>query len=185
MENIFAPLHSKSVYDPSDQRIMALQKERFALLDEYNSMKRTLMEEREEKLRSMFHSFGSGSYIEIPFYANWAGLFVDIGEAVYANFNLTLVDDTFISIGDHTMIGPNVTIATATHPYEKELREKGLQKNMPVRIGKNCFIASGAIICPGVEIGDNTIVGAGSVVTRSLPADVVAYGNPCRVARSL
>ena len=97
--------------------------------------------------------------------------------------NLTLVDDTHIYIGDCTMIGPNVTIATAGHPIEPGLRSRGLQYNMPVHIGKNCWLGAGVIVMPGVTIGDNTVIGAGSIVTRDIPANVVAVGNPCRVMR--
>lgn len=108
-----------------------------------------------------------------------------LGKNVYANFSLTLVDDTHIYIGDCTMLGPNVTIATAGHPILPELREKGLQYNLPVHIGRNCWIGAGAIIMPGVTIGDNSVIGAGSVVTKDIPANVVAVGNPCRVMRPI
>lgn len=83
------------------------------------------------------------------------------------------------------MFGPNVTIATAGHPIRPDLREKGYQYNMPVRIGRNCWIGAGVVILPGVTIGDHTVVGAGSVVTKDLPPDVVAVGNPCRVLRGI
>ena len=108
-----------------------------------------------------------------------------MGQNVYANFNLTLVDDTHIYIGDCTMIGPNVTIATAGHPVLPELREKGFQFNVPVHIGRNCWLGAGVIVLPGVTIGDNTVIGAGSIVTRDIPATVVAVGNPCRVLREI
>ena len=133
----------------------------------------------------MFRHFGAGSYIEIPFHANWAGMFAYIGEGVYANFTLTLVDDGLITIGDHTMIGPHVTIPTATHPESPARRARGLQLNRSVTVGRNCFIAAGAIILPGVTIGDNSIIGAGSVVTRSVPPNVVAFGSPCTVVRTI
>ena len=104
---------------------------------------------------------------------------------VYANYHLTCVDDTHIYIGDYTMLGPNVTIATAGHPILPELREKGLQYNMPVHIGRNCWIGAGAIIMPGITIGDNVVVGAGSVVTKDIPENSVAVGNPCKVIRKI
>lgn len=108
-----------------------------------------------------------------------------LGDSVYANFNFTAVDDSHIYIGSYTMIGPNVTVATAGHPILPELREKAYQFNMSVRIGENCWIGAGAVIMPGVTIGDNSVIGAGSVVTKDIPANVVAYGNPCRVAREI
>ena len=102
------------------------------------------------------------------------------GCGVYANFNLTLVDDGPIYVGDGTMFGPNITVATAQHPLAAELRRQGYQYNQPVHIGKNCWLGSGVIVLPGVTIGDNTVIGAGSVVTRDIPAGVVAVGTPCR-----
>jgi galactoside O-acetyltransferase len=113
------------------------------------------------------------------------GHHVHLGKNVYANYGLTLVDDTHIYIGDYTMLGPNVTLATAGHPIHPELRQKGLQYNMPVRIGCNCWLGAGVIVMPGVTIGDNTVIGAGSVVTKDIPSGVVAVGNPCRVLRQV
>ena len=136
-------------------------------------------------LSEMFAEIGEGCYIEPPFYANWGGKHVHFGKKVYANFHLTLVDDTHIYVGDHTLLAPNVTIATAAHPIDPTLREKGYQYNLPVHIGRNCWIGAGAVILPGVSIGDNTVVGAGSVVTKDLPSNVVAVGNPCRVMREI
>ena len=133
----------------------------------------------------MFAQIGEGCYIEPPLRSNWGGYHVHFGNHVYANFNLTLVDDTHIYVGDHTMIGPNVTIATAGHPLLPELREKNYQYNMPVHIGRNCWIGAGAIILPGVTIGDHTVVGAGNIVTKDLPSSIVAVGNPCHVLRPI
>lgn len=96
-----------------------------------------------------------------------------------------MVDDTHIYVGDCTMFAPNVTVATAGHPILPSLREKARQFNMPVHIGKNCWIGAGALIMPGVSIGDNTVIGAGSVVTGDIPPNVVAVGNPCRVMREI
>ena len=114
-----------------------------------------------------------------------AGAHVHFGNNVYANFNLTLVDDTHIYVGDGTMFGPNVVIATAGHPILPQLRERVGQFNMPVHIGKNCWLGAGVIVLPGVSIGDNTVVGAGSVVTKDIPANVVVVGSPCRVLREI
>ena len=133
----------------------------------------------------MFAELGEGCYIEPPFRSNFGGKHVHFGKKVYANFNLTLVDDTHIYVGDYTMMAPNVILATATHPISPALREKGYQYNLPIHIGKNCWLGAGVIVLPGVTIGDNTVVGAGSVVTKDLPANVVAVGNPCRVLRPI
>ncbi len=128
---------------------------------------------------------GECCYIEPPLHANWGGHHLHFGKGVYANFGLTLVDDDHIYVGDHTMFGPNVIISTGGHPVLPELREQGYQFNAPVHIGRNCWIGAGAILLPGVTIGDNTVIGAGSVVTKDIPANVVAVGNPCRVLREI
>lgn len=104
---------------------------------------------------------------------------------MYANFNLTMVDDGNIYIGNGAMFDPNVTIATANHPIVPELREKGLQYNKDVHIGNNVWIGAGVVIVPGITIGDNAVIGAGSIVVKDIPAGVVAVGNPCRVLREI
>lgn len=182
--SVFDLMHSGKIYNPEDEEIMEEQRKCFVKLRNYNS---SVAEgkERWKLLYECFASFGKGSWIERPFYANWAGKFCEVGDHVYANFNLTLVDDAPIYIGDNTMIGPNVIITTATHPLSPRLREHGAQYNKSVRIGRNCFIGAGAIICPGVTIGDDAVIGAGSVVTRDIPPKVVAVGTPCKVIREI
>ena len=136
-------------------------------------------------LKDMFAKLGEGCYIEPPLRSNWGGYHTHFGDHVYANFNLTLVDDGHIYVGSKTMIGPNVTIATAGHPIEPNLRYLEMQFNMDVHIGTNVWIGAGAVILPGVTIGDNTVIGAGSIVTKDIPSNVVAVGNPCRVLREV
>lgn len=116
-----------------------------------------------------------------PMHANWGGRHLHLEDWVYINSGLTAVDDTHIYIGEHTLIGPNVTLASAAHPLSPAMREKGLQYNQPIHIGRNCWIGAGAILLPGVSVGDNSVIGAGSVVTKDIPANVVAVGVPCRV----
>ena len=175
--------HNGEIYQPMDEEITRQQMVYLDNLRLYNEIPHVQMDRREAMLRQMFAEVGEGCYIESPFYANFGGHHVHLGNNVYTNFNLTLVDDTHIYIGDCTMIGPNVTIATAGHPIEPGLRSRGLQYNVPVHIGKNCWLGAGVIVMPGVTIGDNTVIGAGSIVTRDIPANVVAVGNPCRVMR--
>lgn len=175
--------HNGEIYQPMDEEITRQQMVYLDNLRLYNEIPHVQMDRREAMLRQMFAEVGEGCYVESPFYANFGGHHVHLGNNVYTNFNLTLVDDTHIYIGDCTMIGPNVTIATAGHPIEPGLRSRGLQYNMPVRIGKNCWLGAGVIVMPGVTIGDNTVIGAGSIVTRDIPANVVAVGNPCRAMR--
>ena len=154
-------------------------------LYDYNQTRPGEGKKRTALLQEMFAEFGEDSYIEPPLHANFGGKFVHFGKNVYANFNLTLVDDTHIYVGDCTMFGPNVTVATAGHPILPQLRAQGYQYNASVHIGKNCWIGAGAILLPGVTLGDNVVVGAGSVVTKDLPDNVVAVGNPCRVLRPI
>ena len=178
-------LHSGELYYPLAGEITEIQMQCQEKLYDYNRTRPTEGEKRARMLKEMFAAFGENSIIEAPFHSNWGGHFVRVGSHVYANFGLTLVDDTTITIGDYTMIGPNVTLAAAGHPVLPELREQGLQYNAPVVIGRNCWLGAGVLVMPGVTIGDNTVVGAGSVVTKDLPANVVAVGNPCRVLRSI
>lgn len=178
-------LHSGELYLPTDDALTAQQQRCMERLYDFNCTRPSEQEKRQALLREMFEEIGEACYIEPPLRANWGGRFVHFGSFIYANFNLTLVDDTHIYVGDHTMIGPNVVIATGGHPLLPVLRERGMQYNMPVRIGRNCWLGAGVIVLPGVSIGDNTVIGAGSVVTRDMPANVLAVGNPCRVLREL
>ena len=176
-------IHSGDIYWPNDESIMTEQLGYLDLMDEYNRTPRRLQKERGEMLKKLFAEVGENCYIESPYFANWGGHHVHLGSNVYANAGLKLVDDTHIYIGDCTMLGPNVVLATAGHPIDPELRGRGLQYNLPVRIGRNCWLGAGVIVMPGVTIGDNTVIGAGSIVTKDIPANVVAVGNPCRVLR--
>ena len=178
-------LHTGEIYFPNDEEIMKEQIKKLDRLYDFNMTRPTELEKRGAMLKEMFAEIGEDCYIEPPLHSNFGGAHVHFGKNVYANFNLTLVDDTHIYVGDYTMIGPNVTIATAGHPILPELREKGYQFNMPVHIGKNCWIGAGAVILPGITIGDNVVVGAGSVVTKDLLSNVVAVGNPCKVLREV
>ncbi len=178
-------LHSGELYLPLDETILERQRACLELLYDYNLLRPSQQEQRDALLKRMFAELGEGCYIEPPFYANFGGAHVHFGKNVYANFGLTLVDDTHIYVGDFTMFGPHVTVATAGHPILPELREQGYQYNAPIRIGRCCWLGAGVVVMPGVTIGDNSVIGAGSVVTRDIPADVVAVGNPCRVLRPI
>ena len=181
----FDKMHSCELYLPDDEESMREQMLCLEQLYRYNQTRPSEGEKRAQMLKEMFAQIGDGCYIEPPLHANWGGRHVHFGKNIYANFNLTLVDDTHIYVGDFTMFGPNVTVATAGHPILPELRERGYQYNASVRIGKNCWIGAGAIILPGITIGDNVVIGAGSVVTKDIPSNVVAVGNPCRILREI
>lgn len=178
-------MHTGELYLPGDVEIMKEQQICLDKLYDYNMTRPTESEKRQKLLKEMFAEIGEGCYIEPPFHANFGGKHVHFGKCVYANFNFTAVDDTHIYVGDYTMFGPNVILATAGHPILPELREEAYQYNMPVHIGKNCWLGAGVIVLPGVTIGDNTVIGAGSVVTKDIPSNVVAVGNPCRVLREI
>lgn len=178
-------IHSGSIYNPADDDIMKEQLQCLDKLYDFNMTRPTQLDQREEMLKTMFAEIGESCYIEPPLHANWGGKHVHFGKNVYANFGLTLVDDTHIYVGDGTMIGPNCVIATAGHPILPELREKQYQFNIPVHIGKNCWLGAAVLVMPGVTIGDNSVIGAGSVVTKDIPENVIAVGNPCRVLREI
>lgn len=178
-------LHSGALYLLDGDDIMELQLKCLDKLYDFNATRPTELDKRQSLLKEMFAEIGEDCYIEPPFHANWGGHHVHFGNRVYANFNLTLVDDTHIYVGDCTMFAPNVTVATAGHPIAPCLRKYGIQYNAAVHIGKNCWIGAGALIMPGITIGDNSVIGAGSVVTKDIPSNVVAVGNPCRVLREI
>lgn len=178
-------MHATMLYDPADGDIVEEQAACLDRLYDFNHTRPTEMDKRQALMKEMFAEIGENCYIEPPFHANWGGKHVHFGKNVYANFGLTMVDDTHIYVGDYTLFAPNVVVATAGHPIDPELRARGLQYNAAVHIGKNCWIGAGALIMPGVTIGDNTVIGAGSVVTKDIPAGVVAVGNPCRVMREI
>ncbi|CEP77939.1 MAG: sugar O-acetyltransferase [Defluviitoga tunisiensis] len=178
-------MHTGELYFPGDEEIIEWQTKCLDRLYDFNMTRPTEFEKRQALMKEMFAEIGEGCYIEPPFHSNFGGAHCHWGKNIYANFNLTMVDDTHIYVGDYTMFGPNVTVATAGHPILPELRQKGYQYNAPVYIGKNCWIGAGVVILPGITIGDNVVIGAGSIVTKDLPSNVVAVGNPCKVLREV
>lgn len=178
-------LHTGDLYLPGDDEILVEQQQCLEKLYDFNQTRPSEIDKRNAMLKEMLAEVGEGCYIEPPFHSNFGGHHVHFGNYVYANFNFTAVDDTHIYVGDYTMFGPNVTLATAGHPILPELREKAYQYNMPIHIGRNCWIGAGVCVMPGVTIGDNTVIGAGSVVTSDIPVNSVAYGTPCRVIREI
>ncbi len=178
-------LHTGELYLPGDEEIMVDQLKRLDRLYEFNKTRPTELDKRQALMKEMFAEIGDNCYIEPPFYSNMGAGHVHFGNNIYCNFGVTMVDDTHIYVGDCTMFAPSVVVATAGHPILPELREKGYQYNAPVHIGRNCWIGAGALIMPGVTIGDNSVIGAGSVVTKDVPSNVIAVGNPCRVLRKI
>lgn len=177
-------MQNGDLYLPSDDALLERQRQCLEILYDFNTTRPSELQKRTEILRRLLAEIGNDCYIEPPLHANW-GCHTHLGHHVYANFNLMLVDDGDIFIGNHVMFGPNVTLATAGHPIMPQLRQEGMQFNIPIRIGNNVWIGAGTIVLPGVTIGENTVIGAGSVVTKDIPANVVAVGNPCKILREI
>lgn len=185
VEQQMAVLHSGKFYNAMDDAIVTYQRQCMQAMYEFNQSNVLDQARRQELQQEMFGSCGSGTYVEPPMYANWGGHHVRFGKNCYANFGLTVVDDTYIDIEDNVLIGPHVTIATALHPENPEFRRQGYQRNLPVKICRGVWIGANVTICPGVTIGADSIIGAGSVVNKDIPSGVLGVGVPCRVLREL
>lgn len=151
---------------------------------EYNNLPPSHTEERNKLIKRILKKTGESFLIEQPFYCDY-GYNIEIGENFYANMGLTILDAAKVTFGDNVFVAPHVGIYTAGHPLDAERRNEGLEYARPVTIGNNVWIGAQVCILPGVTIGNNTVIGGGSVVTRDIPADVVAVGNPCRVIRKI
>ncbi len=171
------------LYKSNDPKIVLEQKKYQDKMQEYNKTLPSEVEKRKKLLKEIFLEIGEGCSIETPIHSNWGCRHVHLGNNVYANSNVSFVDDEHIYIGDNTMIAPNVIFATAAHPILPSLRLQSYEYNFPIHVGKNVWIGANVTILPGVTIGDNTVIGAGSVVTKDIPANVVAFGVPCKVVR--
>lgn len=151
---------------------------------EYNQIRPTQLDLRLAKLQEILGVCHDDTFIVQPFYCDW-GRNIRVGKGFFANFNFTVLDGAYVTIGDDCFIGPNVGIYTATHstnPIERNTRE---EQALPVTIGNNCWIGGGVTILPGITIGDNCTIGAGSVVVKDIPSNSIAVGNPCRVVKTL
>jgi galactoside O-acetyltransferase len=151
---------------------------------DFNHTRPSESEKRIELMKEMFGALGENCWVEPPINLCY-GSNVFIGDSFYANFNLSLVDDYKIIIGNNVLIGPNVTIAVTGHPVHPQLRHHGEMYAFPVTIEDYVWIGSGSIICPGVTIGKNSVIGAGSIVTKDIPPNSIAAGNPCKVIREI
>ncbi|WP_285846374.1 sugar O-acetyltransferase [Priestia megaterium] len=178
-------IHNQKLYYCNDDSLISEQMSYVELLYIFNHSRPSEQAVRSNILKQLLSEIGENCYIEPPLHANWGGKNVHFGNSVYANFNLTLIDDCDIFVGDNVMFGPNVTISAGTHPIHPTLRRKKAQYNIPIYIEDNVWIGAQSVILPGVHIGENTVIGAGSVVTKSIPANVVAVGNPCRIIREI
>ncbi len=172
------------LYDAQDPELSADRVRTRLLLLALNQSREDEPEEQIRLLKELLPQAGEGLMIQPPFYCDY-GYNILTGEKVFFNFNCVVLDVTTVTIGSRTLFGPNVQIYTATHPTDHKVRASGLEFAKPIVIGEDVWVGGSAVICPGVTIGDRSIIGAGSVVTRDIPADVFAAGNPCRVIRSL
>ncbi len=170
-------------YNPLDPQLILLRDRASRLCHRYNKKTFHEVNLRSRLLRKLLRTEGN-FWVKPPFYCDY-GFNITLGNDVMLNYGCVLLDVCPITIGDKTLIGPNVQLLTACHSLDSKLREQDVEFGKPITIGRNVWIGGGAIVCPGVTIGDNTVIGAGSVVTKSMPANVIAYGNPCRVQRRI
>jgi maltose O-acetyltransferase len=175
---------SGELYLATDPELVGMRLRARLLTQSYDATAPDEGERRLVILRELFGALGPGVEIEPPFHCDYGGN-VYAGRKLYMNFGCVILDCARVRIGDDVQCGPYVQILTAYHPIEPAARLSGRELASPIRIGNNVWIGAGAIICPGVTIGDGTTIGAGSIVTRDVPAGVLAVGNPCRVVRSL
>lgn len=169
-------------YSPNDPDLRAQTRRALRLVERFNRSTADESDDRRRILKELFAACGEGVEIRAPFYCDY-GSQISIGARTFANFGLVALDVAAIEIGEDVTIGPNVQLLTPTHPLDPEERRSKVEAGKPIKIGDNVWLGGGVIVCPGVTIGENTVVGAGSVVTRDLPANVVAYGNPARVRK--
>lgn len=173
-----------AMYNPSDPQLVEERRQARITFGEYNKSHPDEKALRKELLERLFDNPSQNVYIEPPFYCDY-GYNIQLGDNVYMNFNCCILDVSIVKIGENTMFGPNVQIYTATHPLEYEARNSGVEYAKPITIGKNVWVGGNATICPGVTIGDNVVIAAGSVVTKDFPDDVVIGGNPARILKTI
>jgi maltose O-acetyltransferase len=172
------------LYDASDPQLARMRRQARALTRAYNATTEDEPAERQRLLRELLGRVGAHAEIEPPFHCDY-GVNIFAGERLYMNFGCVVLDVNEVHLGDSVFLGPGVQLLTATHPLEAKARVQGPELGYRIDIGNNVWLGGGAIVCPGVRIGDDTTIGAGSVVVKDIPAGVLAAGNPCRVIRAL
>lgn len=175
---------AEELYDANNIELFKERQKAKELCYEYNMLKPTNIEERKIIMKKILGKAGNEFLIEQPFLCDY-GYNIEIGENFYANHNLLILDVNKVKFGDNVFIAPNCSFYTAGHPIDAETRNKGLEFAKPIKIGNNVWIGGNVTVLPGITIGDNTVIGAGSVVTKDIPSNVVAVGNPCRVIKKL
>ena len=172
------------MYDPMDKQLVADRLQTRILINALNQTREDDREEKSRILKELIPNAPPDLWLQPPFYCDY-GYNLQIGERVFFNFNCVVLDVALVTIGRCTMFGPNAQIYTATHPMNHLERSSGREYAKPIVIGEDVWIGGSAVICPGVTIGNRSVIGAGSVVTKDIPNDVFAAGNPCRVIKHL
>lgn len=170
------------VHNPSDDYLTGLRNKAWSLLRRFNTEPDGKV--RKEILKALIGKMGDGCFITPNFNCDY-GCNIELGDNVYFNMNCIILDSAPVKIGSNTFIGPNVQIYTPIHPLDYKTRNTYQESAKPVTIGKNCWLGGSVVILPGVNIGDGSVIGAGSVVTKDIPCDSVAYGNPAKVVRKI
>lgn len=173
------------LYNPNHDPQLILERSRCKILcQEYNAIKYNLLEKRAELMQQILGKTSSNFLIEQPFYCDY-GYNIELGDNFYSNHNLVILDCTTVKFGNHVFIGPNCSFYTAGHPENVNQRNQGLEYAYPITIGNNVWFGGNVIVLPGVNIGDNSIIGAGSVITKDVPPNVVVAGNPHKIIRPI
>lgn len=173
------------IYDANyDEELLKLRLNAKDICFKYNNTLPSNLEERTNILKQLLGNVKGNFYIEPPFMCDY-GFNIEMGENFYANHNLIILDAAYVKFGSNVFIGPNCGIYTAGHPLDAERRNQGLEYAKSIEIGDNVWLGGNVVVCPGVKIGNNAVIGAGSVVTKDIPANVVAVGNPCKVIRKI
>jgi acetyltransferase-like isoleucine patch superfamily enzyme len=176
--------HAGKLYKAFGKELFEERQYAKELVFQFNALHPSKISERDEIIRKLFCSTGEKFFIEPPFRCDY-GYNITIGNNFYSNYNLIILDCAKTVIGDNVLIGPNVGIYTAGHPVHHELRDQEYEFALPITIGDNVWIGGNVVINPGISIGENSVIGSGSVVTKDIPANVVAAGNPCRILREI
>lgn len=171
-------------YYPGDAQLLADRAAAKQILYEYNRLSPSHAKQREAYIRELLAQTGDSFVIEQPFYCDY-GYNIKIGENFFSNMNCVILDEALVTIGDNVLFAPNVSLYTAGHPLDVERRVAGIEYARPITIGNNVWVGGSVTILPGVSIGDNSVIGGGSVVTKDIPANVLAVGSPCKVLREI
>lgn len=172
------------LYQASDETLSIMRDQAKNLMYDYNQLRPNAYQKKALLLQDLLGKMGKNVFINQPFYVDY-GKHISIGDDFFANYDCTFLDVSQITIGNNVMFGPKVSLLTATHPLDKDIRNEQFEYGLPITIKNDVWIGGNVVVNPGVTIGCGVVVGSGSVVTKDLPDDTLCYGNPCRVIRKL